>query len=223
MLTDQLLADELSDVLSKAGFTGVKSKFPLPVLASKCGLNLKGLQQLARGTFLTPPTDLPAGIHRVHMPYLDFSVNAWIYQAGTLVTIIDTGQHATDIIAKLEALALTPTNLLITHSDPDHVGGLEALMEKYPHLTPAVCEQIETGGHCDEHWSYYFPEGEVCFCGDALFAGSMGRPNVGYERSLKSVQSLLELPPETLLCSGHGPATTVGREREFNCFSGVSV
>jgi len=125
-----------------------------------------------------------------------------------------------DIIAILKDLSLTPTHLLVTHTDPDHTGGYDALMEAFPHLTPIACEKIETGGHRTEHWSYYFPDDGICFCGDALYAGSMARPNVSLEKSLKSLHKLLDLPPETILCPGHGPPTTVMREREFNCFSG---
>lgn len=66
-------------------------------------------------------------------------------------------------------------------------------------------------------------EGEVppvVFCGDTLFAGSIGRTDLpgGSQRQLLQgiARVLLGLPPETVLYPGHGPATTVGAERAAN-------
>jgi len=55
--------------------------------------------------------------------------------------------------------------------------------------------------------------------GDALFAGSMGGPNTSYADCLRTNrEEILSLPPETILCSGHGPLTTVALERAHNPF-----
>jgi glyoxylase-like metal-dependent hydrolase (beta-lactamase superfamily II) len=58
--------------------------------------------------------------------------------------------------------------------------------------------------------------------GDALFAGSIGRtdlPGGDYEVLIDSIrQKLLTLPDDTVVLSGHGPETTIGREREGNPF-----
>jgi hydroxyacylglutathione hydrolase len=62
----------------------------------------------------------------------------------------------------------------------------------------------------------------VAFVGDALFAGSIGRtdlPGGDGELLLRSIhQVLLTLPEETVVYSGHGPATTIGEERQGNPF-----
>lgn len=62
----------------------------------------------------------------------------------------------------------------------------------------------------------------VCFCGDTLFAGGMGRtdfPGGDYEALLESIrEKLLTLPDDAVLYPGHGPETTVRRERESNPF-----
>jgi glyoxylase-like metal-dependent hydrolase (beta-lactamase superfamily II) len=58
--------------------------------------------------------------------------------------------------------------------------------------------------------------------GDVLFAGSIGRTDLpggdhaAMERSLRDV--VLPLPDPTLVLTGHGPATTIGRERATNPF-----
>jgi glyoxylase-like metal-dependent hydrolase (beta-lactamase superfamily II) len=65
----------------------------------------------------------------------------------------------------------------------------------------------------------------VCFVGDTLFAGSIGRSNPFglYPRHLRSVQeTVLRLPETTVLFPGHGPATTVAEELVHNPFRRVS-
>jgi hydroxyacylglutathione hydrolase len=60
------------------------------------------------------------------------------------------------------------------------------------------------------------------FTGDALFAGSVGRSdfaNSDGNALLEGIRSkLLTLPDEMIVYSGHGPATTIGRERKMNPF-----
>ena len=64
--------------------------------------------------------------------------------------------------------------------------------------------------------------GDVVFCGDTVFAESIGRtdlPGGSYKQILDSIKTkLLVLPDETKLLPGHGPATTVGWERRRNPF-----
>jgi glyoxylase-like metal-dependent hydrolase (beta-lactamase superfamily II) len=71
--------------------------------------------------------------------------------------------------------------------------------------------------------------GSVCFVmpgiaigGDVLFAGSIGRtdlPGGDFDTLIGSIErELLTLPDDTILYSGHGPDTTIGRERRTNPF-----
>jgi len=64
----------------------------------------------------------------------------------------------------------------------------------------------------------------VCFCGDLIFAGSVGRtdlPGASWEQLENSIRTqIFNLPDETRLLSGHGPETTVGEERLSNPFVG---
>lgn len=75
-------------------------------------------------------------------------------------------------------------------------------------------------GHSPGHLSYY-ADGAL-FSGDVLFAGSVGRtdlPFSGWEALLESIRSLADAyPPETVVYSGHGPATTLGDELARNPF-----
>ncbi len=64
----------------------------------------------------------------------------------------------------------------------------------------------------------------VCFVGDTLFAGSIGRsnPSTLYVRHVESVCTrLLTLEPNYRLLPGHGPATTVEEERMHNPFAAI--
>lgn len=68
------------------------------------------------------------------------------------------------------------------------------------------------------------PSQPVCFVGDTLFAGSIGRSNPSdlYHTHLNSVsQRVLALGPNYRLLPGHGPATTVAEERNYNPFAAV--
>lgn len=65
------------------------------------------------------------------------------------------------------------------------------------------------------------PDGEgILLSGDLLFAGAVGRfdlPGGSYSDLIASLaRVVLPLPDDTLVLSGHGPATTVGRERADN-------
>jgi hydroxyacylglutathione hydrolase len=61
----------------------------------------------------------------------------------------------------------------------------------------------------------------VIFTGDTIFAGSVGRTDF-YGGSIaelkKSFSKIISLPPETRIFSGHGPLTTVKKEKEYNFF-----
>ena len=67
----------------------------------------------------------------------------------------------------------------------------------------------------------------VVLSGDVLFAGSIGRtdlPGGDFETLIASIErELLPLSDDTIVYSGHGPETTIGRERRTNPFlTGVS-
>ncbi|MBW2017120.1 MAG: MBL fold metallo-hydrolase [Deltaproteobacteria bacterium] len=63
---------------------------------------------------------------------------------------------------------------------------------------------------------------KILICGDILFSGSIGRtdfPGGNLEVLLENIRTkIFTLPDDTLILPGHGPMTTVGRERRFNPF-----
>lgn len=81
---------------------------------------------------------------------------------------------------------------------------------------------IATPGHTPDSVCYYNEAEHVLFTGDTLFAGTIGRtdlPGGDYDREIVSImEKLIFLPGETDICPGHGPASTIARERRDNPF-----
>ncbi|MBM4235641.1 MAG: MBL fold metallo-hydrolase [Firmicutes bacterium] len=79
---------------------------------------------------------------------------------------------------------------------------------------------IDTPGHTEGGVSLV--SSGLVFCGDTLFAGSIGRTDLAggsYQTLLKSIKyKLMILPPDTLVYCGHGPITTIGAEAQTNPF-----
>jgi hydroxyacylglutathione hydrolase len=86
-------------------------------------------------------------------------------------------------------------------------------------LTASV---IHTPGHTEGSICLYFPREKKLIAGDTLFAGSIGRtdlPGGSFKKIVESLkEKLLALPDDTMVVPGHGPATTIGQERESNPF-----
>jgi hydroxyacylglutathione hydrolase len=84
-------------------------------------------------------------------------------------------------------------------------------------------EVIHTPGHSPGSLSLHLPgENRRIWSGDTLFQGSIGRTDLwggSYQQILHSIQdTLLRFPDDTPVFPGHGPSTTIGKERESNPF-----
>ena len=81
---------------------------------------------------------------------------------------------------------------------------------------------IATPGHTPDSVCYYSEAEHVLFTGDTLFAGTIGRtdlPGGDYDREIVSImEKLIFLPGETDIYPGHGPSSTIARERMENPF-----
>lgn len=106
-----------------------------------------------------------------------------------------------------------PRELLLSprNGETMPVGNLTIRFMATPGHTPGgMCYRIERN------------TGPLCFVGDTLFAGSIGRSNPAtlYQTHLQSVRNhVLKLAADTVLLPGHGPATTVQEEVTHNPFS----
>lgn len=90
------------------------------------------------------------------------------------------------------------------------------------HLAGRDLHVLHTPGHTQGSTSVWIPAEQKVLAGDTLFRDSIGRtdlPGGDHAQILRSIHSkLLELPDETVVIAGHGPNTTIGRERKFNPF-----
>lgn len=72
--------------------------------------------------------------------------------------------------------------------------------------------------------SLAFVMDNICFGGDTLFQDSIGRTDLPGGNTAQLLQSirdqLFTLPDDTVVAPGHGPITTIGREKETNPFVG---
>ena len=62
---------------------------------------------------------------------------------------------------------------------------------------------------------------DVLFAGDTVFKNSIGRTDLyggDYEELIKSLQKIKKLPPDTIICPGHGPFTTLKNELKNNMY-----
>jgi glyoxylase-like metal-dependent hydrolase (beta-lactamase superfamily II) len=101
------------------------------------------------------------------------------------------------------------------------LGNIESLVEGERYRAGSLeFEVAHTPGHSPGGVSLKI-DGFV-FTGDALFASSIGRSDFANSNGAALIDGikakLLTLPDDTIVYSGHGPATTIGRERKANPF-----
>ncbi len=106
--------------------------------------------------------------------------------------------------------------------DPGPEPSIDFMQGQILRLGSTPFEVRHTPGHTPGHCVLYCADAKICFCGDLIFAGSVGRtdlPGGNWETLEKSIrEQIYTLPDDTRLLSGHGPETTVGEEKQFNPF-----
>jgi glyoxylase-like metal-dependent hydrolase (beta-lactamase superfamily II) len=90
------------------------------------------------------------------------------------------------------------------------------------HLAGLDIEVREVPGHSEGSLAFYAANERVCFVGDVLFHGSIGRtdlPGGDFDLLAESIQTqLYSLSDEVMIYPGHGAVTTVGFEKRSNPF-----
>ena len=106
------------------------------------------------------------------------------------------------------------------YEPPEHYRSLEDGLAL--ELAGLGFEVLATPGHTPGHCCFYLAEEGILFSGDQLFAGSIGRtdlPGGDYEVLMRSMaDNILPLGDDVRVLPGHGPSTTIGRERRTNPF-----
>jgi len=107
---------------------------------------------------------------------------------------------------------LPPANL----PDPDHY------LKDDQDLGCCGGVALHTPGHTPGSISFWFADAKLLLAGDTLFNGSIGRtdfPGGSYPQIVQSIRErLYTLDEDAQVVTGHGPETTIGREKYHNMF-----
>jgi hydroxyacylglutathione hydrolase len=209
-------------------------------------LDATALRKLASGEWNPEAIGEIAGLAQFNTTYGDMTVNAYlVWDPATQAAVaFDTGADCGEMLQRIAQEKLSVKLILLTHAHPDHVADLRRLRKAtgapiyISKLEKAEgAEEIEEGkrfqvgaleiearltsGHSQGGMTFVITglSHPVAIVGDSLFAGSMGGGNVSYDDALQNNrEKILTLPDETILCPGHGPLTTVGKEKRDNPF-----
>ena len=162
-------------------------------------------------------------------------------RVGGTGLFVDSGAPIEPLVRAAERLDLHVPYLLTTHGHEDHVAHHAELEQRFgatvladPAENVAGAEPISHGalveigdlrvetlrtpGHSPGGLSFVI-NGEACFTGDTLFAGSVGGTRDAFEDVRRSVMDvLMGLPPVVRVYPGHTDETTIGWEWEHNPF-----
>jgi hydroxyacylglutathione hydrolase len=202
-----------------------------------------------------------------------FETNCYLVYAGARegppgreCWIIDASFEPEAMTARIEALRLVPSMLILTHAHADHIAGVGELLSRFPAcrllihqaeqewltdpslnlsmsfgvpITTRPADRLLRDGEVLEldglswlilHTPGHSPGGITLYCepaaaaivGDALFAGSIGRtdfPGSDFDTLAAAIRArLYTLPEQTRIYPGHGPTSTIGREKMSNPF-----
>lgn len=209
-------------------------------------LDADSLVKLARNQWQPEEIEAIDGLALFNTTYHDMTVNAyllWDPQSREAVAF-DTGADCSEMLARIEKEKLTVKLILLTHAHPDHIEDLAKLQRVTGAPTYISGRESASGAEAIEEgkrfecgalqiesrltWGHskggmtFFVEGlarPVAIVGDSMFAASMGGGSVSYADALQNnLEKILTLPEETIVCPGHGPLTTVGKEKRENPF-----
>lgn len=132
-------------------------------------------------------------------------VEIWLHAADR--PLYDAAPVQAKAMLGVELDPLPPPDHALAHGDELGVGGCRFAVRHTPGHSPGHVILVGAG---------------TALAGDVIFAGSVGRtdlPGGDAATLLRSIhEQVMTLPDETTLHAGHGPATTVGRERRSNPF-----
>ena len=215
-------------------------------LAPVLQLHADSLLRLSEKQWAPEQVEPIAGLAQFNTTYGDMTVNAYLVwdPASREAAAFDTGADASEMLKRAALEHLSFTMILLTHAHPDHIEDLDGVCsgtgapvytpENEPVLGATIIgdgEEFELGsltiearltsGHSPGGLTYVVRglARPVAIVGDSMFAGSMGGGAVSYEDALRNnLEKILTLPDETIVCPGHGPLTTVGKEKRENPF-----
>lgn len=173
-------------------------------------------------------------LHTLALPALQDNYIWLLAGSDGACVVVDPGDAAP--VFEAAARGLRPVAVLITHHHPDHIGGVDALLARFPvpcfgpddPRIPAAATRVGDGdrvdvpalgvafdvmavpGHTRSHLAFH--GAGVLFCGDSLFSLGCGRLFEGTpEQGLASLDRLAGLPGDTVVCCTHEYTQANGR------------
>ena len=226
--------------------SGEVEESTLRKVAAALGLGANALLALAKSSYQPATVQKPEGLAHFNTVFEDMTVNSFLvwHPASKEAAFFDTGADGQPMLDFAANHGLRVKQIFITHTHADHILDLDRLVkatgahawvcEKEPlpnaeSFTPGRAFQIGgltvetrlTSGHAAGGVTFFIPglSQPVAIVGDSMFAGSMGGGRVSYSDALRNNrEQILTLPDATIICSGHGPLTTVGEQKHANPF-----
>lgn len=154
--------------------------------------------------------------------------NCYILSIGEETLIIDPGDDFYKIKNVIQNKKTV--GVIITHYHFDHIGALKELIsytnskvydyknlkEGQNHIGKFYFDIIKTPGHKEDLISILFKNEKKLFCGDFIFEGSIGRCDLeggDFKIMQESIKKILMYDDDIVIYPGHGPSTSLGRER----------
>lgn len=209
-------------------------------------LHAPSLLKLARNEWQPEEITPPDGLAQFNTTYEDMTVNAYlVWDPSTRDAVaFDTGADCSAMLTRIAEEKLKMRMILLTHSHPDHIEDLARLQRETGAPTFISSRESAKGAEGIEEgkrfecgglkiesrltWGHsrggmtFLVEGlarPIAIVGDSLFAASMGGGGVSYSDALQNNRTkILTLPAATIICPGHGPLTSVGKEKGENPF-----
>lgn len=121
-----------------------------------------------------------------------------------------------------EVLKDPQQNFSTMGGDPLSIDSDGNIMDESLSVGDSSLQLLETPGHTTGSISIYWESRDLLFAGDTLFKGGIGRtdlPGGDSQTLLEAIRNkFFKLPESTKVLPGHGPATTIERERKSNPF-----
>ncbi len=129
---------------------------------------------------------------------------------------------------EVQVLQFAPTSALMYNMPFDNYTGEFVFLEEGQviRLSKDELKVLFTPGHSPASLSFYCAADKFVVSGDVLFQQSIGRtdlPGGNFDVLINSIKSqLFTLPNDTIVYSGHGPATSIGEEKKHNPYCKVA-
>lgn len=151
-----------------------------------------------------PITEVAPGVYDLTLSTDPARYRSFLFD-WAVPTLVDTGPANTSetLLARLDTLAIPPARLVLTHADHDHVGGFDAVVDRYDPETFVPSESVletthdadvrydheasvgpftavHVPGHCDDNYALVAPEHSLAVLGDAMIGADWRGLPAGY-------------------------------------------